>query len=246
MATAAPRLKRLSFELGGKNPAIIFADADFDRAVEGTLRSTFMNTGQVCLASERIYVERSIFDRFVDAMARGARKLVAGDPHASATTLGPLISRAHRDKVLAYYERARSEGGTVVVGGGVPDLPAPFAHGAFVEPTLWTGLSDHARVNREEIFGPCATIAPFDDDDEVTARANDSEYGLCAAVWTSNVTRAHRLGRQLDAGLVWVNSWYLRDLRVPFGGMKLSGIGREGGRASFDFYSEQKSICVKL
>ena len=246
MAAAAPRTKRLSFELGGKNAALVFGDCDFDKAVAGTLRSTFLNTGQVCLCSERILVHRSIFPRFCDAMAAGARALVAGDPHAPTTTLGPLISAQHREKVLGYYAAATADGATVIAGGGVPSLAAPFSAGAFVEPTLWTGVADDQRVAREEIFGPCAVISPFDDDDEAVARANATEYGLCAAVWTTNLSRAHKVARAVEAGLVWVNSWYVRDLRVPFGGMKLSGVGREGGRASFDFYAEPKSICIKL
>ena len=246
MAAAAPQVKRLSFELGGKNPAVVFADADFDAAVAGTLRSTFMNTGQVCLCSERVYVHRSIFDRFVEALAAGARAHVLGDPRATATTMGPLISEEHRKKVLAYYEIAKDEGATVVVGGGKPSLDEPFAGGAFVEPTIWTGLPPTARAVREEVFGPVCHVAPFDEEDEAIAAANDTEYGLCAAVWTRDVGRAHRVAKRIDAGLVWVNTWYLRDLRTPFGGAKLSGVGREGGRYSFDFYAETKNVCVKL
>ncbi|HEY4220233.1 MAG TPA: 2-hydroxymuconic semialdehyde dehydrogenase [Myxococcota bacterium] len=246
MAAAAPRTKRLSFELGGKNAAIIFADCDLDKAVAGTLRSTFLNTGQVCLCSERILVERPIYDRFVERMRQGADAFRAGDPMSSTTTLGPLISQQHREKVLSYYMTAAAENARFVLGGSTPKLDAPWSNGFYVEPTLWTDLDDSARVAREEIFGPCAVISPFDSEEEAVARANNTEYGLCAALWTQNLARAHRVSRLVEAGLVWVNCWYVRDLRVPFGGMKRSGIGREGGRASFDFYAEPKSICIKL
>ncbi len=245
MKDAAPRTKRLSFELGGKNAAVIFADCDFDKAVAGTLRSTFMNTGQVCLCSERIYVHRSIFDRFTHAMVAGAKRLVLGDPYADSTTTGPLISAAHRDKVLSYYALARQEGGEVRVGGGIAEVATAFSQGAWIAPTLWTGLRAGARVLTEEIFGPCAALVPFDEDDEAVAAVNATDYGLCAALWTQDLSRAHRVARAVDVGMVWVNSWYLRDLRVPFGGTKLSGVGREGGRASFDFYAEPKTICFK-
>ncbi len=246
MAAAAPQVKRLSFELGGKNAAIVFADCDFDKAVAGTLRSTFMNTGQVCLCSERVYVHRSIFDRFVAALAAGARALTLGDPNAESTTTGPLISHEHAQKVLSYYELARAEGATTIIGGGVPDLPAPFASGSWVQPTIWTGLKESARAVREEVFGPCCHVAPFDDEEEAVRMANDTPYGLCAAIWTQDVSRAHRVAKQMDVGLVWVNTWYLRDLRTAFGGTKLSGVGREGGRHSFEFYAETKNVCVKL
>jgi aminomuconate-semialdehyde/2-hydroxymuconate-6-semialdehyde dehydrogenase len=246
MKDAAPTLKPLSFELGGKNPAIIFADADFDAAVAGTLRSSFSNCGQVCLCSERVYVERPIFERFVAAMKEGAEKLKYGAPMDEATEMGPLISAAHRDKVLSYYDLARAEGATVVCGGGVPQLDAEFAAGSWVEPTIITGLSDQARSVREEIFGPICHISPFDSEDEVIGRANDTEYGLCAAVWTGDLGRGHRMAAALDCGLVWLNSWFLRDLRTPFGGTGASGIGREGGIHSVNFYSELKNVCVKL
>lgn len=246
MKGAAPGLKRVSFELGGKNPALIFADANVDAAIAGTLRSTFMNTGQVCLCTERIYVARPLFDRFVDGMVAGARQRVLGDPMAQSTTMGPLISSVHRDKVKGYLERGNTDA-TVLVGGGLAEAPSPqFANGYWVEPTLWTGVDDEHPLVREEIFGPCAVISPFDDEDEVVARANDTQYGLCAAIWTSDLARAHRVSRAVEAGLVWVNTWYLRDLRTPFGGMKRSGMGREGGRWSFDFYGEPKNICMRL
>lgn len=246
MRDAAPHVKPLSFELGGKNAAIIFADCDLDAAVEGTLRSTFTNTGQVCLCSERVYVERPIFERFVEAMKAGAEARVLGDPRDAKTDFGPLISQTHREKVLSYYGLAKEEGATVVTGGGVPELDAPFSGGFFVEPTIWTGLPESARVVKEEIFGPCCHIAPFDDEDEVVAKANDTEYGLAAAVWTENLRRAHRVAAELEVGITWVNTWFLRDLRTPFGGMKMSGIGREGGRHSLDFYSELKNVCIKM
>jgi aminomuconate-semialdehyde/2-hydroxymuconate-6-semialdehyde dehydrogenase len=246
MRTASETVKHLSFELGGKNPAIIFADADFDAAVAGTARSTFANCGQVCLCSERVYVERPIFDRFVAALKAEAEKLVIGDPTDAATTMGPLISRGHREKVLGYFDLAVEEGATVVTGGSIPDLGDRFAGGAYVRPTIWTGLPESARCVREEIFGPVCHIQPFDTEEEALAMANDSQYGLCAAIWTTNLTRAHRMARRLESGMVWINTWFLRDLRTPFGGVKLSGVGREGGVHSVDFYTELKNVCVKL
>ncbi len=246
MRAAADNVKALSFELGGKNPAIIFDDADLDLAIDGTVRSVFSNCGQVCLCSERVYVHRSVFDEFVTRLADRARSLRMGWPTDEDTEIGPLISTGHRDKVLSYYRLARDEGAEVVCGGGVPEFGDARDRGAWVEPTIFVGLDETARSVREEIFGPVCHIAPFADDDEAIALANDSAYGLAAAVWTRNLSRAHTVARRIDAGIVWVNTWYLRDLRTPFGGVKLSGIGREGGRYSLDFYSEPSNICIKL
>ena len=246
MRAAAESVKPVSFELGGKNAALVFADADFEAAVAGTARSVFANCGQVCLCTERVYVERPIFQRFVAALAERARGLRYGWPEHADTQLGPLISRAHRDKVLSYYRLAREEGATVVAGGGTPSFGDSRDQGAYVEPTILTGLPEHARCMREEVFGPVCHITAFDAEEEAIAWANDSVYGLAAAIWTTNLTRAHRVARQMQAGLVWVNTWYLRDLRTPFGGMKLSGIGREGGVHSLAFYTEPTNICIKL
>jgi aminomuconate-semialdehyde/2-hydroxymuconate-6-semialdehyde dehydrogenase len=246
MRAAADNVKALSFELGGKNAALVFADADFDAAVEGTARSVFTNGGQVCLCTERVYVERPLFERFVAAMKIRAEALKIGWPTMADTDMGPLISREHQQKVLGYYQLARDEGATVVTGGGVPVFGDERDHGAWVEPTILTGLPETARCVREEVFGPICHIAPFDTEDEAIALANDSDYGLAATVWTSNLQRAHRVAHQLDAGIIWVNAWYLRDLRTPFGGVKLSGIGREGGVHSLNFYSEPTNICIQL
>jgi len=245
MKGAAPTVKALSFELGGKNAAVVFADADFEAAVAGTMRSVFSNCGQVCLCSERVYVEHPIFERFVETLAARARALKIGGPYEGAD-IGPLISRAHRDKVLSYYRLAREEGGEIVCGGGVPQLGDERDQGAFIEPTIVRGLTEQARCVREEIFGPVCHVAPFDSEEEVIAKANDTRYGLCAAVWTSNLQRAHRVARAMEVGITWVNDWYLRDLRTPFGGAKLSGVGREGGMHSLAFFSEPMNICVKL
>ena len=246
MKDAAAHMKAVSFELGGKNPAIVFADCDVEAAIAGVARSTFMNTGQVCLCSERIYVERSLFPRFVEGLKAQAAALICGDPKEATTTTGPLISRAHREKVMRYFQLAREEGAEEICGGGVPSLESPWQEGFFVQPTLWTGLSESARVVKEEIFGPCAHITPFDEEEQALQWANDTDYGLCAAVWTRDLQRAHRVAHSLDVGMTWVNTWYLRDLRTPFGGMKRSGVGREGGQHSLDFYSELKNICIKL
>ncbi|MGE3744807.1 MAG: 2-hydroxymuconic semialdehyde dehydrogenase [Sphingomonadaceae bacterium] len=246
MREAARGVRPVSFELGGKNAALVFADCDFEKAVDGIARSTFLNTGQVCLCTERVYVQRPIYDQFVAALSQRAKALKLGDPWAPDTQLGPLISRAHREKVLSYYELARAEGAAVVCGGGEADLPAPQSGGWYIEPTIWTGLAQEARCNQEEVFGPVCSIIPFDDDLEAVQQANDSKYGLACSIWTTNLTRGHRLAGLINVGLVWLNTWFLRDLRTPFGGSKLSGLGREGGRHSLDFYSEIKNVCVKL
>ncbi|MGX7927180.1 2-hydroxymuconic semialdehyde dehydrogenase [Tsuneonella sp. HG094] len=245
MQKAAVGVRDISFELGGKNPAIVFADADLDKAIEGLSRSVFLNTGQVCLGTERVYVERPIFDDFVARMKESAESFKPGatDNHAY---LGPLISAEHRDKVLGYYRRAVEEGATVVTGGGAPVVNDEEAGGFYVEPTLWTGLAHTDTVMREEIFGPCCGIVPFDTEDEVVALANDTPYGLCASVWTENLSRGHRVATAMDVGVCWVNSWFLRDLRTAFGGSGHSGIGREGGVHSLEFYTEVTNICVKL
>jgi aminomuconate-semialdehyde/2-hydroxymuconate-6-semialdehyde dehydrogenase len=246
MKAAADGIRDVSFELGGKNPGIVFADADLSAAIEGTMRSVFANCGQVCLGTERMYVQRSVFDEFVERLAEGARGLRLGAPDDPEANFGPLISRVHQEKVKGYYARARDLGANVVVGGGVPEMPDHLKGGFWIEPTVWTGLAEDSPIVREEIFGPCCHIQPFDDEEEVIRMANDTEYGLAAALWTRDLSRAHRVAPQLEAGLVWVNSWFLRDLRTPFGGMKQSGIGREGGVHSLEFYSELKNVCIKL
>ncbi|HEY4296674.1 MAG TPA: 2-hydroxymuconic semialdehyde dehydrogenase [Paraburkholderia sp.] len=246
MKAVADGVKNVSFELGGKNAAVVFADADFDAAVEGVVQSSFTNAGQVCLCSERVYVERPIFDRFIAAFRQKTESLRTGSPYDAGTTTGPLISRGHRDKVLGYCRLAVEEGATVVTGGTVPTFGNACDDGAFILPTIWTGLPDTARTVTEEIFGPVCHVAPFDAEDEVVRRVNDSPYGLAASVWTSNLSRGHRVARQIETGIVWVNAWFVRDLRTPFGGAKLSGFGREGGRHSMDFYSELTNVCVKV
>ncbi|MCU7797052.1 MAG: 2-hydroxymuconic semialdehyde dehydrogenase [Candidatus Thiodiazotropha sp. (ex Semelilucina semeliformis)] len=246
MKAAADDITDISFELGGKNPAIVFADCDMDKAIEGTLRSAFANCGQVCLGTERVYVERPVYEAFVSRLKAGTENLKLGKWDDPETDMGPLISQEHRDKVLSYYQKAVDEGATVVTGGGTPEMSADLAQGAWVEPTIWTGLSDDAACVREEIFGPCCHIRPFDSEEEAIELANSTEYGLATAIWTENVSRAHRVAGRIDAGIVWVNSWFLRDLRTPFGGAKQSGIGREGGVHSLEFYTELKNICIKL
>ena len=246
MQAAAVGARPVSLEMGGKNAAIVFADCDLDAALEGVTRSCFQNTGQVCLGTERVFVERPLFERFVAGLKAKAEGLKIGQPFDTGVTLGPLISQEHRTKVLSYYGKAVAEGATVVTGGGVPDMPGDLAAGSWVQPTIWTGLGDGAAVMREEIFGPCCHVSPFDSEAEVVARANDTPYGLSSSIWTSDLARAHRVAAAVEAGIVWVNSWFLRDLRTAFGGAKESGIGREGGVHSLEFYTELKNICIKL
>lgn len=245
MKAAADRAVDVSLELGGKNPGIFFDDMDVDRAVSVAMRSCFGNCGQVCLGTERLYVHRNIFDEFVSKLAKGASELTMG-PSRSGSTLGPLISQEHRDKVKGYYDLAKELGAEVLVGGGVPEMGAALDGGSWIQPTLWTGLSEDSRIVKEEIFGPCAHVQPFDDEDQVIAWANDTTYGLACSLHTNDLQRAHRVGQQIEAGLIWINDWFLRDLRTPFGGSKRSGIGREGGVHSLEFYTETRNLCVKL
>jgi aminomuconate-semialdehyde/2-hydroxymuconate-6-semialdehyde dehydrogenase len=246
MKAAADGTRPVSFELGGKNAGVVFADCEFEAAVDGISRAVFANCGQVCLGTERVYVERPIFDKFVQALKARAEGMKPGRPEDPATGIGPLISEEHRKKVLSYYRKAAADGATVVTGGGVPDMPRELAEGAWIQPTIWTGLPETSSVMREEIFGPCCHIRPFDKEEEAVRLANDTPYGLATTIWTTNLARAHRVAAQIDVGITWVNSWFLRDLRTPFGGSKESGIGREGGVHSLEFYTELRNVCVKL
>ena len=240
-ANAAPRFKKLSLELGGKNPNLIFADADLDDAIATSIRSSFWNQGEICLCGSRIFVERSIHDDFVTRFAGATKILRIGNPLDESTDIGAVISDAHLQKVMGYIDLAAKEGGTIVAGGRRIERP-----GYFVEPTIITGLGCDCRVLQEEIFGPVVTITPFDTDDEAVAFANSTRYGLSATVWTRDLSRAHRVAANLDAGTIWINCWLLRDLRVPFGGMKESGVGREGGFESLNFFTEAKNVCLKI
>src|ERR1700728_493939 len=243
MKVAADGIRPVSLELGGKNPGIVFADCDFEAAVNGIARASFLNTGQICLGTERIYVERPIFDKYVAALKVKAEAMRPGHPSDKGTGIGPLISLAHRDKVLRYYKRAMEDGATLICGGGIPQMPDSLSGGAWIQPTIWTGLAEDSVVVREEIFGPCCHIRPFDEEDEVVRLANDTPYGLAASIWTRDVSRSFRLGTSITAGIIWINSWFLRDLRTPFGGSKQSGIGREGGVHSLEFYTELRNVC---
>jgi aminomuconate-semialdehyde/2-hydroxymuconate-6-semialdehyde dehydrogenase len=244
MKAAAVGVRPVSLELGGKNPGVVFADCDFEAAVAGIGRAAFLNTGQICLGTERVYVERSVFGRFVEALKQRAESMKPGHPSDKSTGIGPLISLQHREKVLHYYKQAAAEGATLVCGGGIPNMPQMLSGGAWIEPTIWTGLPETSAVIREEIFGPCCHLCPFDTEEEVIRLANDTPFGLAATVWTRDVGRSFRMGTALNAGIVWINSWFLRDLRTPFGGSKQSGIGREGGVHSLEFYTELRNVCV--
>ena len=243
--SVAPAFKKLSLELGGKNPTIVFADCDFERTIDGVLRAAFANQGQVCMCGSRILVERSLYARFRDALVARTRALRVGDPMAPDTDQGALISAAHRDKVLGYLDLARQEGGRVLCGGKAirPDA-ARCRDGWFVSPALIEGLAPTCRSNQEEIFGPVATLLPFDDEDEAVALANDVPYGLAASVWGRDIGRCHRVAARVEAGMVWVNCWMVRDLRTPLGGTKHSGVGREGGFEAMRFFTEPKNVCV--
>jgi aminomuconate-semialdehyde/2-hydroxymuconate-6-semialdehyde dehydrogenase len=241
----APLFKKVSLELGGKNPNIVFADADLDAAIAGSVRSSFANQGQICLCGSRVFVERSVYKDFVDRFIEKASQLKVGDPLDEKTEQGAIVNKTQLDKIKFYVDLAQKEGGKTALGGSVPGpINERCRDGYFFHPTVITGLPVSCRTNREEIFGPVVTITPFDNEEEVIDYANDCEYGLASSVWTQNLNRAHRVAEQIHTGTVWVNCWLVRDLRVPFGGMKASGVGREGGEEAFRFFTEPKNVCI--
>jgi len=245
--TTAPLFKKVGLELGGKNPNIIFADADLDEAARESVRAAFANQGQVCLSGSRVFVERRVFDDFLTRFVATTKRIRIGDPLDPATEHGAVVSKPQYDKVRSYIQLARVEGGDVLCGGDAPpQLPARCTNGYFIEPTIVRGLAPDCRVNTEEIFGPVVSVTPFDSEDEVVAHANGTKYGLSASVWTKDIGRAHRLAERIEAGTVWINCWLLRDLRVPFGGTKSSGVGREGGEEALRFFTEPKNVCVRI
>lgn len=244
--TAAPMFKKLSLELGGKNPNLIFADCDFDDMLRTTMRSSFANQGQICLCGSRIFVERSIYEKFKTAFVAKTKALTVGDPTDDNSRLGAVVSKGHMEKILSYVDLAQEEGGTVLAGGHQVKLEGELAEGYYVAPTVIEGLAHDCRTNQEEIFGPVVTITPFDTEEEALMMANSTVYGLASTVWTSDLKCAHRMANNLHAGIVWVNCWLLRDLRTPFGGVKNSGVGREGGFEALRFFTEPKNVCIKL
>jgi len=245
-SVAAPMFKKLSLELGGKNPNIIFADCDFDKALATTVQTSFLNQGEICLCGSRILVERPIYEKFKTALLAEVAKLKVGDPLQADTKVGAIASKAHFDKVLSYIALAQSEGGKIIQGGGPVQLEGDQANGWYIAPTIIEGLAYNCRCNTEEIFGPVVSIMPFDTDQEALDMANCTEYGLACSIWTQNLTRAHNVAAAIQSGIVWINCWLLRDLRTPFGGVKNSGVGREGGWEAMRFFTEPKNVCVKL
>lgn len=245
-AAAAPEFRKLSLELGGKNPNIIFADCDLEEAAAAALRAAFTNQGQICLCGSRILIERPIYERLRTKLLDGARALVVGDPLKPGTEQGAVVSAAHLAKIEGCVNLSRKEGGRILCGGKRAAVNGRCKKGWFYEPTLIEGLGPECRTNQEEIFGPVATLLPFDTEEEALRLANSTRYGLSASVWTKDVKRAHRFGARLEAGIVWVNCWMLRDLRTPFGGVKSSGVGREGGWEALRFFSEPRNVCIKL
>lgn len=243
--TAAPMFKKLSLELGGKNPNIIFADCDWKEMMKTTMLSSFANQGQICLCGSRIYVERSIYNKFKEEFVERVSKTLVAHPDNPKAKLGAVVSKPHMENVLSRIELAKEEGGTILTGGERVTMDAPYENGYYIRPTVIEGLSHDCRTNQEEIFGPVVTITPFDTEDEVLMMANSTEYGLSATLWTSNIKRAHRMANNIDAGIVWINAWLVRDLRTPFGGTKSSGVGREGGLEALRFFTEPKNVFVK-
>jgi aminomuconate-semialdehyde/2-hydroxymuconate-6-semialdehyde dehydrogenase len=243
---AAPMFKKLSLELGGKNPTLVFADCDFDKTVKEVVRASFTNQGEICLCGSRLYIERSIYEKFKTAFVAQVKALKVGDPLLPDTKVGAIASKMHFDKVLSYIELAKEEGGTILCGGVSTNPEGRCQTGYFIEPTVVEGLGHLCRTNQEEIFGPVVTIQAFDTEEEVLEMANSTEYGLACSVWTENLTKAHRVAAKMKSGIVWINCWLLRDLRTPFGGMKQSGVGREGGWEALRFFTEAKNVCIKM
>jgi aminomuconate-semialdehyde/2-hydroxymuconate-6-semialdehyde dehydrogenase len=243
---AAPMFKKLSLELGGKNPNLIFADCSYEDMMETTIRSSFSNQGEICLCGSRIFVERSLYNKFRDDFVSRVKRLKVGDPLEHDTHLGAIVSKEHFEKILSYIELAQKEGGRVLCGGNAVTPKGRCAKGLFIEPTVIEGLDFKCRTNQEEIFGPVVTLVPFDTEEEVLEMANSTSYGLASILWTENLSRAHRVAARIKSGIVWINCWMVRDLRTPFGGVKESGVGREGGDEALRFFTEPKNVCVKL
>ncbi len=242
--TAAPMFKKLSLELGGKNPNIIFADCDFDKAVKTSVTSSFANQGQICLCGSRIFIERSIYDKFKEAFVERVEGLKVGPPAEESSRMGAVVSKPHMEKVLSYIELAKEEGGTILHGGSQVKMEGEYADGFYIEPTVIEGLAYDCRTNQEEIFGPVVTLTPFDTEEEALMMANSTQYGLACTIWTQNLNRAHRVAAHIQSGIVWINCWLVRDLRTLFGGMKSSGVGREGGYEALHFFTEAKNVCL--
>ena len=242
---AAPMFKKLSLELGGKNPNIVFADANFDKAVAMAVKAGFSNQGQICLCGSRLFIEKTIYERFKKALIEKTSKLKVGNPKDDVD-LGAVVSLDHMNKILSKIDQAKKEGGKILIGGERKVLPDGFSDGYYVEPTIIEGLSHTCEVNQEEIFGPVLTLIPFDSEEDVIKMANSTKYGLSASIFTEDISKGHRVAAQIKSGVVWINTWLLRDLRIPFGGMKQSGVGREGGFKSLQFFTEPKNVCLKL
>lgn len=242
---AAPQFKKMSLELGGKNPTLVFADCDFERTVREVARAAFSNQGQICLCGSRIFVERPIYERFRDAFVARVKALKVGNPLAEGTAIGAVVSASHLEKVMGYIELAKSEGGKLLCGGERL-APEGLEDGYYLSPAVFEQLDPWCRTNQEEIFGPVVTLYPFDTEEEVIQFANSTQYGLAASVWTDQLSRAHRVAQRLESGIVWINCWMLRDLRTPFGGVKSSGVGREGGWEALRFFTEPKNVCIQF
>ena len=244
-AVAAPMFKKLSLELGGKNPNVIFADCNYEEMLKTTVRSSFSNQGQICLCGSRIFVERSLYKKFKDDFVKKVESLKIGPPDGADTDIGAVVSRAHMDKIMSYIELAGKEGGSLLTGGKPVKLGGKNGDGWFISPAVIEGLGPDCRTNQEEIFGPVVTLTPFDTENEVLAWANSTGYGLSATLWTEDLSRAHRMAEKIESGIVWINCWLVRDLRTPFGGVKNSGVGREGGMEAMRFFTEPKNICIR-
>ena len=243
---AAPMFKKMSLELGGKNPNIVFADCDFEKAVSTSVLSSFSNQGQICLCGSRIYIERKIYDKFKEAFLKKVKKLLVQDPLSASTQIGALVSEDHMNKVLQHIKVATEEGGIILHGGERILLSGRCENGFFVSPTVIEGLPQNCRTNQEEIFGPVVTLSPFDTVEEVLEYANGTQYGLSSTVWTKDLSKANKMAQELKAGIVWINCWLVRDLRTPFGGVKNSGVGREGGYYALQFFTEPTNVCISL
>lgn len=243
---AAPFFKKLSLEMGGKNPTIVFADCQYDHMLQTTIRSSFSNQGEICFCGSRIFVEHSLYKRFKNDFVAAVKTLKVDDPLKDGTDQGAVISKQHMEKILSYIELAKKEGGTILCGGGPVAVDGRCRNGWFVQPTVIEDLPYHCRTNQEEIFGPVVTLMPFESEEDVVQQANSTQYGLASVIWTENLTRAHRVAAALQSGIVWINCWMFRDLRTPFGGMKNSGLGREGGLEALRFFTEPKNVCIKL